>query len=976
MALRQFTVAGVTSNSANWLGGVKPISTDAVIFYANPIIDEDLTVTTQDGTAPAIEFSEFSPIVVVSSGVTIHVNGNWKNTRNETVTTFNPGVVIEFGNDADYVMEHAGQWTIAGTQASPVTIRTEPGGPGYASVVQNPSWFLPHQLTIDWLVGENMGTEAIDGFKWSLNDDIAQTFIVRHSTFNNCGRIFHKGSYGTNTSIFDDNTITNSKNAICARLEGRWNDPATAVRSIQRNYFGGQVDFSNLSDYTFKHNILNSYYWPWGDGPWDFTTEGFQWNFLRKYVGADVAVPWVGFHDSYVLEDHSDPNPHFLACNSVNAGGNVIKGNIFHFTGSNGEGDLVLGGPGNVGTGVVPWVIERNIVLKNGAGGSSGTVTCHGSAYTDIKVRHNTFCLGPASANNIGESYAGHAGMISEWRSNLAYRSDDVTSGALINNIQGLAGPADVVTPAGCTHNCADVGTIAGSNGNGYNLIPLTSGSLGANDLPFETDPQLADPDRNVMTWDASLGGAGTVASAITRLKADPLLIEDMIGWVRDGFKPQNPDLFTAAHDGDTIGAVHVNADITGEQAWKDRIVELTELFLPVMQAVTPETWNANAHINHDGGYGMILLRQFIPGELDLLKDYEDAFFAVYRDIFVLTQEPVGWVAGPYLFPEGVGASWEIDGNTDSRDALIGLKNNGLWVNSDPDIIYERHSREAAYGYLVQHEAERLNLVDWDTTRVNYQVAAMKGHIGMWIGDPLDWVMPSVSTFTNDVVVQCFMMGITGCALAKRQEYLESIEQSDPEIMPLLARLAVRMRERFWEADNQQFFYQIGPDGTHVTPGNHTVLNNEASNFFGWLYAKTGCDYFAVAGDESWISGYESTEYWAPKQLHQLVRWSPLYVNWRKQTPLNDNEFYVVDAPVVARAQAGQASGQFKVLPMKSVTGTVTATDGEGWTQELTWDGSGEIQSFTYTPATEGDKVISFTNNMGFDDAPDITFRS
>jgi hypothetical protein len=247
------------------------------------------------------------------------------------------------------------------------------------------------------------------------------------------------------------------------------------------------------------------------------------------------------------------------------------------------------------------------------------------------------------------------------------------------------------------------------------------------------------------------------------------------------------------------------------------------------------------------------------------------------------------------------------------------------------------------------------------------------------VGDPADWVLPNVSTFSGNVVVQCFMMGITGCALAKRVDYLESIGQSDDEILPLLARLAVRMRERFWEADNQQFFYQIGPDGTHVTPGDRAVLNNEASNFFGWLYQRTGNQYFATAGDESWISGYESNEYWSPKQLHQLVRWSPLYVQWRKQAPLNDNEFYVVDAPVLARSQAGQASAEFRVLPLGDQTGTITPSDGEDGIfspSELTLDGSGEVLSFTYTPTSDGTKVISFTNDMGMDDSPDITFRA
>lgn len=79
---------------------------------------------------------------------------------------------------------------------------------------------------------------------------------------------------------------------------------------------------------------------------------------------------------------------------------------------------------------------------------------------------------------------------------------------------------------------------------------------------------------------------------------------------------------------------------------------------------------------------------------------------------------------------------------------------------------------------------------------------------------------------------------------------------------------------------------------------------------------------------------------------------------------------YTLTGP--ANAPVGTASYPFTVDPNNDAfTGTVTPSDGSGGTfspTSLTWSGTAEAKTFTYTPASAGAKTVGCTNDGGLTD--------
>jgi hypothetical protein len=71
-------------------------------------------------------------------------------------------------------------------------------------------------------------------------------------------------------------------------------------------------------------------------------------------------------------------------------------------------------------------------------------------------------------------------------------------------------------------------------------------------------NPNFVSPERDLATWDASLGGSGTHFGGYNRLAADPTLVTVFLSYLQAGFVPQALSLRSAAHDGTTIGAVQM----------------------------------------------------------------------------------------------------------------------------------------------------------------------------------------------------------------------------------------------------------------------------------------------------------------------------------------------------------------------------------------------------------------------------------
>ncbi len=125
-------------------------------------------------------------------------------------------------------------------------------------------------------------------------------------------------------------------------------------------------------------------------------------------------------------------------------------------------------------------------------------------------------------------------------------------------------------------------------NGTVYDSPMSGTVSPGSNDVA-NVNPNFTDPTRNLETWDASLGGPGTAASALARIEQDPSLTKtSLLPYIRTGFAPTNPAYKGTAADGGDIGAVPANvpAALPGN-ASSQVVVPSQPMGQTVSQAVT-----------------------------------------------------------------------------------------------------------------------------------------------------------------------------------------------------------------------------------------------------------------------------------------------------------------------------------------------------------------------------------------------------
>jgi hypothetical protein len=284
-------------------------------------------------------------------------------------------------------------------------------------------------------------------------------------------------------------------------------------------------------------------------------------------------------------------NPHW---NDPGLGGDPISyvtDCIFDDFGSTGGGDIELHHPSPITT---RW--ERCISVYQGGGGSASTFFTVAATADDEEnpPRHemihctHMLCLhteAQAGAIACGELIAGYADQVA-MKSSIAWSPISLVSGTntghKIGSWSGAGSVAtDIALPANCDYNCGFNTNTSGPAGVGYN-VNVTSGTCGVNDV--DEDPDFVNSEANFATWAASVAGLGVpstdaefmAAQAIglhkLRLKNEPLHADydaDFLGastdpldpyktYMRAAFTPQNGNLFTAGHDGGTIGAVEV----------------------------------------------------------------------------------------------------------------------------------------------------------------------------------------------------------------------------------------------------------------------------------------------------------------------------------------------------------------------------------------------------------------------------------
>ncbi len=416
---------------------------------------------------------------------------------------------------------------------------------------------------------EDLGSTGSTNAIWILASQTDDVFYLDSCTFDGCGRVGNNGSTlnASATCYFTDCKWTNSLDTRSVSLGGGDSDVI-----FTRCSFDGQLYLIGPAGVVVTDCYCGQSVTGTGSGTLIFSVAGH--NLMRKTgSGGSTTNVYADLTNCYCLWDGTATNPHgWMALADRN---HAWTGNIIEYTGSDTSGDLFqITNPAAARV----FTYTGNILLPNGAGTNPGSFISFAAAGANVTaaIEHNTFASSnggspPETAIKYGETYAGHSGMISSLKSNLAY---GVSAGVGLKlQRMSTSTTQNIVSAANCTHNGgyqladgSEYGQNPGASARGYNCGStatdiVSSGQLGANDV--EGDPDFVDDTRNIATWYvAGLGNtttgttAGDRAASLAILANDPTQIEDLYLWVRGGFVPTNVAFDGTAHDGGDIGAM------------------------------------------------------------------------------------------------------------------------------------------------------------------------------------------------------------------------------------------------------------------------------------------------------------------------------------------------------------------------------------------------------------------------------------
>jgi hypothetical protein len=252
-------------------------------------------------------------------------------------------------------------------------------------------------------------------------------------------------------------------------------------------------------------------------------------------------------------------------------------------------------------------------------------------------------------------------------------------------------------------------------------------------------------------------------------------------------------------------------------------------------------------------------------------------------------------VAGYMRFPHGLFLDWQRNGDTESREYLLRIRDRGPFSNPEQPHHTKswrdaRFSREVAYALETQILAERAG-APRQAARVNLYVDMALAHIDAWLTgdfghqDP-DWRF-----------CQAFMAGLTASALTAYDDHRAATAGGrDPRVLPAIRRLADWLWQTMWIAgvgggNGDWYPHEDAPEGAfeYVQPRVDGVgsespapdLNLLIVPMYGWLWQQTGEPRFRDRGDAIFAGGVAMGGTEGGKVFNQQYRSSFDYVEWR-----------------------------------------------------------------------------------------------
>lgn len=559
---------GDANASGSWssCGGTVPgigdtasiASTHTITFTANQ------TIGTSPAEGTAVITLSSSGKVIVNTGVTVTVRGGITVSTSNNTWTHNAGSGLLFDasnatspTNQQYEFRISvghnspGKLIVNGTANSRVTFDSQAGGGNFWINDGDGPWLQGGLVDAQYLTLNNCGDSSHRCIRTSPSGS-GNTFSCLFCRFITTGGI--GGTYNMSTTSnyrLEDSHFTGTTQSEAVKLENA-SGYVSGTRTFLRNSFDKLVQFFTPAGFTIDGNYFGE-----GFESTDGTWVSFQNNLLRLTSshnsvivrGATGPLFNLAYYDST-----TEVNPHFWQAGLYTATVSSLMCESGATAGGTHEGDCILiDVPGSAKT----LTITKTIVLPDGAGLTSGTIfSALGNVNVTIEAYRNTAVAGNQACLSVGETYAGHSGMVTRGDSNICYNASGNT-GSIMWDSGSNDTKSDLITSTNLDYNCY---SHLGTN---YSQLEFSSGSPGAHDV--SADPNFTDATRDLGAWSGSLGGTATAAAALTNLALMNSATE-VAGytptaatvWIPAGFVPRSASLDGAGLAGVDCGALDV----------------------------------------------------------------------------------------------------------------------------------------------------------------------------------------------------------------------------------------------------------------------------------------------------------------------------------------------------------------------------------------------------------------------------------